>query len=183
MGDFTTDWFSGAIDGFERTLRRLPSPPRRILEIGSWEGRSACWFLDAFPEAHLTCVDTFEGSPEHVAAGLDIGATKDRFLRNTARFGDRVTLLEGTSSEVLFGLTPGSFDCIYVDASHTEDDTLTDLILAFNLLAPGGALLVDDYEQAAFPGVKRAVDKFAGAFANRIFIVLCEYQIHFLKRV
>ena len=184
MGDFTSDWFSGAIDGIERTFaQQQRPPPRRILEIGSWEGRSACWFLERFPEASITCVDTFEGSPEHVAAGLDIAATKSRFLKNTARFGDRVTLLEGKSSEMLFGLQPGSFECVYVDASHTEDDTLTDLVLAFLLLAPGGVLLVDDYAQPAFPGVKRAVDKFASTYSHRIRSVLCEYQVHFIKSV
>jgi predicted O-methyltransferase YrrM len=181
--EFTTDWFSTSIDGIQRTLRdyhRVSS----ILEIGSWEGRSACWFLDAFPGARITCVDTFKGSTEH--AGLDIDGVKTRFLKNTAVFGDRVTVREGESSKMLYGLEPESFDVIYVDASHTEQDTLIDLVLAFGLLKKGGILLIDDYAQPesarlSFPGVRAAVDKFALVFSDRIRSVLCEYQVHFVK--
>lgn len=178
--EFTSDWFSGAIDGIQRTLRDYcPHRVSNVLEIGSWEGRSACWFLDAFPEARITCVDTFAGSAEHV--GLDVGGIKQRFLKNTASFGDRVTIREGESSKMLYGLDPESFDVIYVDASHTEQDTLIDLVLAFGLLKKGGILLVDDYSQPAFPGVRAAVDKFALVFSDRIRSVLCEYQVHFIK--
>jgi predicted O-methyltransferase YrrM len=177
MGDFTSDWFSGAIPGVTETLKEIN--PKRFLEIGSWEGRSASWFLDTYPDSSIVCVDTFEGSPEH--QGLDVAATKDRFLKNMARFGDRVTLRQGTSARMLFGLEPESFDCVYVDGSHAEDDTLADLVMGFMLLAPGGALLVDDYAQTAFPGIRRAVDKFAATFSGRLRSVLCQYQVHFIK--
>jgi len=175
--EFTTDWFSGAIDGIRRSLHGIAVS--EILEIGSWEGKSACWFLDAFPQARITCVDTFQGSAEH--AGFDVESVKQRFYKNTATFGDRVIVREGESSKMLYGLEPESFDVVYVDASHTEQDTLVDLVLAFGLLKKGGVLLIDDYAQPAFPGVRAAVDKFAQVFSNRIRSVLCEYQVHFLK--
>jgi predicted O-methyltransferase YrrM len=181
--EFTSDWFSGAIHGVSRSLchAQTQAQPMRILEIGSWEGRSACWFLETFPEATIVCVDTFQGSEEHVAAGLDISGIKGRFLRNTAPHADRVTLLEGHSSSMLYGLEPCSFDCIYVDGSHTEQDTFMDLMLSWGLLKPGGILLVDDYDQPAFPGVRRAVDTFATVYSDRLRLLLREYQIHFLK--
>jgi predicted O-methyltransferase YrrM len=178
MGDFTSDWFSSSINGIRRTLESR-RPPKRILEIGSWEGRSACWFLETFPDSTITCVDTFEGSPEH--HDMDVAGIKARFLKNTARFGDRVTIRQGHSSRELYGLEPESFDLVYVDGSHAEDDTLMDLILSFGLLRPGGVLLIDDYGGTAFPGVRRAVDKFAAAFHKKIQSVLCEYQVHFVK--
>lgn len=173
---FTTDWFSGAIDGIERTLRGRN--PTEILEIGSWEGRSACWFLERFPEARLTCVDTFQGSVEH--EGMDVAGIKERFEHNTRPYADRLRVLEGESSKMLYVLPPESFDVVYVDGSHEEDDALMDLVLSFGLLRPGGVLLVDDYEGGNF-GVKAAVDAFASAFCNRVSCVLCEYQIHFVK--
>ena len=182
MGDFTSDWFSSAIPGIASTLRRLERQPSRFLEIGSWEGRSACWFMNSFPDASIVCVDTFEGSPEHYAAGLQVGEIKMRFMKNTAAFGDRVTVRQGHSSRMLFGLEPEFFDCIYVDGSHTEIDTLTDLVMSFNLLRPGGALLIDDFDQPAFPGVKAAVDAFAKAYSSRLEVVHVAYQVHLLKK-
>lgn len=176
---FTTDWFSSAVDGIERTLRRHCSMPTAILEIGSWEGRSACWFLDRFPDARITCVDTFEGAPGEYA-GLDVGGIKARFTHNMAEYGDRVTVRHGPSSRELYGLDPESFDVVYVDGSHAEDDALLDLVLSYGLLKPGGVMLVDDY-RGGHDGVRRAVDAFAAAFSTKIKRVLVEYQAHFVK--
>lgn len=176
MGDFTSDWFTTSIYGIQRTLKT--HDPKRILEIGSWEGRSACWFLETYPEATITCIDTFEGSPEH--DGMDVAGIKNRFLKNTEHCKDRVTIRQGLSSKMLYGLDPESFDLVYVDGSHDEDDTLMDLVLSYGLLKPGGILLVDDYA-GGFPGVRKAVDKFAAAFSKKIQSVLCEYQVHFIK--
>ncbi len=175
---FTADWFSGAIPGIQRSLAGIN--PKRFLEIGSWEGRSASWFLDTFPESTIVCVDTFQGSEEHHDAKLDVAGVKGRFHQNMSRFGTRVTVLEGPSWRKLFDLRPESFDCVYVDGSHTEHDTLSDLVMGYHLLAPGGILLVDDYNQPEFPGIRRAVDSFASAFGVQC--VLSDYQIHFCKR-
>lgn len=177
--DFTSDWFSHSVPAIQQSLRLLDRPPRQFLEIGSWEGRSACWVLETFPDATITCVDTFQGSPEHV--DLDVANIRDRFLRNTAAHASRVTLKQGTSSVQLFGLEPESFDVAYVDGSHEEDDVLADVVMSFLLLRRGGLLLVDDYANPAFPGIRRAVDKFASSFSGRIRSVFCGYQVHFLK--
>ncbi len=179
MGDYTSDWFSGAIPGIMRTLEGHNL--KKILEIGSWEGRSAVWFLESFPESKIVCVDTFQGSPEHHDADLDVAGTKGRFMNNTKRFGNRVVIRQGHSSEMLFGLEPNSFDLAYVDGSHTELDTMTDLVMSFNLLKAGGVMLIDDYDQPAFPGVRLAVDKFAAVYSKRIRSVFAGYQVHFVK--
>ncbi|HEX5106393.1 MAG TPA: class I SAM-dependent methyltransferase [Pirellulaceae bacterium] len=52
------------------------------------------------------------------------------------------------------------FDLVYVDGSHTLGDALTDLLLADLLLVPGGWLLVDDIDNADFPGVRTAWEHF-----------------------
>lgn len=180
--EFTTDWFSTAIDGIQRTMKCTGVNVRKILEIGSWEGRSATWFLETYPDASIVCVDTFRGSEEH--AGLDVDAVKRRFLNNTEIFGERVVLREGESSKVLFGLQPESFDVVYVDGSHAEHDVLMDLVMAFGLLKEGGVMLVDDYAHPEFYGVTAAVHAFVRAFASspvKPLVVLDEYQIHLLK--
>lgn len=174
---FTSDWFSSAIDGIERSLRSRA--PTSILEIGSWEGRSACWFLDRFPDARITCIDTFDGAPGEYT-DLDVAGVKSRFLHNVAEFGDRVTVRHGPSTRELYGLEPESFDVIYVDGSHAEADALLDLVLSYGLLKRDGVMLVDDY-RGGHEGVRRAVDAFAAAFAGKMRCVLLEYQAHFVK--
>ena len=74
---FTADWFSHN----ERMWRELfdkvgwHSPERELhaLEVGSWEGRSACWLLQNIlkhENSTLHCIDTWSGSAEHTAAQI-----------------------------------------------------------------------------------------------------------------
>ena len=56
--------------GPERQTGQAPrSPvPLHALELGSWEGSSACWLLAhvlRHPSSRLTCIDTFRGGREH----------------------------------------------------------------------------------------------------------------------
>jgi len=63
--EFSEDWFSNHIPSWRRVLERLK--PGRVLEIGSYEGRST-WFVietcSRFGALDLTCVDTWEGSAD-----------------------------------------------------------------------------------------------------------------------
>jgi predicted O-methyltransferase YrrM len=61
---FSYDWFSTRIPQWERQVagRFAGKPGLRFLEIGSFEGRSACWLLQNVltdPSVRLTCVDPF----------------------------------------------------------------------------------------------------------------------------
>ncbi len=46
------------------------------------------------------------------------------------------------------------FDVVYVDASHMAGDVLSDAVLAWKLLAPGGIMIFDDYAWSSlrYPG-------------------------------
>jgi Methyltransferase domain len=96
--------------------------PVRVLEIGSWEGRSALFFLNYFPASQLVCVDTFGGNIEHMRnphfAAL-IPETEQRFDANVAAFTGRVEKIKGTSADVLprLGIAGRRFNIVYVDAT------------------------------------------------------------------
>ena len=81
--------------------QHLRQAPVRVLEIGSWEGRSALFFLNYFPAGHLVCVDTFGGSVEHhlnpYFAAL-VPETERKFDANTAAFAGRFEKRKGPSS-------------------------------------------------------------------------------------
>src|SRR3954468_24495430 len=75
MPQFTEDWFSGHVPHWERLffgeLEWKPDAPRRLVEIGCFEGRSTLWFLENLlrhPESRIVCIDTFNGGTEHTSA-------------------------------------------------------------------------------------------------------------------
>jgi predicted O-methyltransferase YrrM len=150
-GAFTVKWFMPNIRKWEPLLRELDGKPSSILEIGSFEGLSACYFLWRLPLAHVTCIDTFEGSPEDFAYGHSVPNLEEVFDRNVALVDAvRVKKLTGTSGRRLVELAEeGSrFELVYVDGSHHGLDVLVDASLSWRLLRPGGVLIFDDYEWA-----------------------------------
>ena len=62
---FSTDWAAAHFFAWAELLHPLPDKPLRILEIGSWEGRSALFFLNYLPRSRITCIDPFGGNVEH----------------------------------------------------------------------------------------------------------------------
>ena len=152
--------------------------PRLIVEIGSWKGASAIHMADLCREfgldARIICVDTWLGSSEHVL-GLRPGWRESlrprhgypqlyyTFLANVLRCGhaSRIVPLPNTSDTAAVVLFEKGFrpDLIYIDAAHEEQAVYRDLKNYWSLLAPGGALLGDDF--AKYPAVQRAAQRFA----------------------
>src|SRR3989344_8187879 len=140
---FLTDWFSKQIPVWENHLAHLKGKPDlRFLEIGSFEGRSACWLLKnilTHASAKLTCIDPFpvigaETIRKYAQAHewqikepypecIDI---ERRFDANIAATGaaHKVIKRKGVSQETLRELPLHSFDVIYVDGSHFPPDAL-----------------------------------------------------------
>jgi hypothetical protein len=52
--DFTTDWTTAYFRGWADLLAARRHESLRVLEIGSWEGRSAILFLNYLPHCHIT---------------------------------------------------------------------------------------------------------------------------------
>src|SRR5947208_3404578 len=97
--EFSSDWTSGNFTMWRRVLSPLRDEPLRILEIGSWEGRSALFFLNFFKRSTIVCIDTFEGTPEEAAVYASLAAimrgVETRFDQNLAPFSDRVEKRKG----------------------------------------------------------------------------------------
>jgi predicted O-methyltransferase YrrM len=146
------DWFSPNIPLWTHLLQDLAGKPGlRLLEVGSFEGRSAVWMLENIltgEGSHLSCVDTFEGGEDH--EGMDLDRLEATFYENIGPWADKVTILKGRSGEQLRRLPPYSapgsgFDFIYIDGSHVAEDVLEDAVLVWPLLKVGGILAFDDY--------------------------------------
>jgi predicted O-methyltransferase YrrM len=185
MAGFTEDYFSHHIPHWERLffeeLRWDPEAPRRAVEIGSFEGRSALWLLANLlrhPDSRLACIDSFAGGAEHQPS--QVRGLYERFRANIEAGGDarKVEVLRGDSFSGLTRLIArgDAADLVYVDGSHEAPDVLADLVLGFRLLRPGGVLLCDDYqwsrEETARADVlgcpKLAIDAFTNIHRRRI---------------
>lgn len=186
---FTTDWSSGNFVHWARILDMFRDRETKVLEIGSWEGRSAIFFLELLPKSRLTCIDTFAGGPEY--SGLDdaVVSIEARFDANLAPYGDRVRKMKSRSVPVLDQLTQQNelFDVVYIDGSHARDDVLLDSLLAWRLLAPHGVCMWDDYTWGLpdVPSARRpqhAIDAFLDLHSDELQIIETSSQVAVEKR-
>ncbi len=183
---FSYDWVTPHTKEWEKDLQELKGRPDvRALEIGCFEGQSACWFLDnilTHPTSRLMCVDPFAVP----MATILLRFFETRFDENIASSGaaDRVTKLIGPSQVVVRTLQPAQFDFIYVDGSHKVGDVLQDAVLAWTVLRPGGIVMFDDYAlvddvaeglMARAPG--RALDAFMSILGSSATLMRRDWQL------
>jgi predicted O-methyltransferase YrrM len=148
---FSTDWTTDKFPLFTSLLSGRRDKILNVLEIGSWEGRSAIFFLNFFRHCRVTCIDTFAGSAELIenpAWSKFIPDCERRFDANIAEYGPRVEKIKARSCEALVRLATEfrRFDFIYVDGGHHSTDVYTDAALSWPMLVRGGILAFDDYE-------------------------------------
>ncbi|MGC4093802.1 MAG: class I SAM-dependent methyltransferase [Polyangiaceae bacterium] len=166
----TQDWFSGNIAVWQRLFAELSHKPGlRCLEIGSYEGLSACWLLEnvlTHETSRIICIDPFD-APGQLQA-------ERHFDRNVAATGlsHKLTKLKGFSKQALPLLAGSRFDIAYIDGSHHPTHVLEDALAVWPLLEPGALLVFDDYELGASypPELAREADPKPGIDAFLRFV-------------
>jgi predicted O-methyltransferase YrrM len=188
---FTTDFASAHFQTWADIFAPIKEQPLSILEIGSWEGRSAIFFLEFFAHSRLTCADTFEGGREHVRDPVfsqSLGGIEQRFDHNLSNYGARCEKMKMRSLPALDKLAESGrlFDLIYIDGSHQRDDVLLDSIMSWRLLAQGGHIIWDDYlwdtDRPSQEAPKQAIDTFLNLNRGKFTVVHLGYQI-IIRRV
>lgn len=154
---YTNNWFDSVAKKVWESL--IPQiKPKRILEVGSYEGASACYLINKLAQEspiEIHCIDTWEGGVEHQASDMDMVSVERRFHHNTkiaisrATHKVELTVHKGPSDFCLAKLISQNrgnyFDFIYIDGSHQAPDVLSDAVLGFRLLKVGGIVAFDDY--------------------------------------
>ncbi|HEX5392825.1 MAG TPA: class I SAM-dependent methyltransferase [Rhodocyclaceae bacterium] len=187
--EYTTSWFMHNRPAWVQICNLLK--PRRFLEIGSFEGQSACFVIEAMgamQPVDVVCIDTWQGGVEHDKSGM--GEVEARFDRNiqlaTSRSAHPVSVLKKKKlsldalAELLVAGQGGTFDLIYVDGSHQAADVLADAVLAFRLLRLGGVVIFDDYawsrqeegQEDLLDEPKIAIDSFVNVYRRKLRILL-----------
>lgn len=183
---FTTDWTTPRLQSWAMVLGQRREQISTALEIGCWEGRSSIFFLNYFPNCALTCVDTFEGSPELQQTpqwSRSLEGLEARFDANVAPFGFRVEKIKASSTTALgnLALSRRRFDFIYIDGSHHARDVFTDAALSWPMLLPGGIMVFDDYEWTMLGNEierpKLGVDAFLSSYAGHYRELHRGYQV------
>jgi predicted O-methyltransferase YrrM len=132
------------------TCARALPVPSRIVEIGSFHGRSTTVLgLAARDGVEIVAIDPHVGSdrgPEEYAEDRDTGDADTRTFRATlerAGLGDRVRHVRLRSQDAL-GAVDGPVDLLFVDGAHRYAPALDDLERWGARVAPGGTMLVHD---------------------------------------
>ena len=122
-----------------------------ILEVGCFEGLSACYLSDNFLNSEgsmLHCVDPWfpSGSVEGITSKCITEMTPKMFQRNVSKSNnpDRVKTYTMTSDE-FFKTNTEMFDVIYIDGNHAEDYIKRDIENAFKFCKKGGVIWFDDF--------------------------------------
>lgn len=165
---FSTDW-SQSIAHWPQLFAEsglIGKPDLHFLEVGCFEGRTTLWLFEHVltdPSAEMFVIDPFTAGSQQSA----------RFEANLAAYRTRLLVVRGRSETVLLEkrkLFP-LFDFIYIDGSHEARDVLSDCVLTWPLLKPGGRVVFDDYywpEMPALDAPTIAVDAFVACYEREI---------------
>lgn len=176
--DFTEDWSSASFPLWAKVASPLKEKSSKILEIGSFEGRSAIFWLEFLPGCSLTCIDHFADTKWRVGSEIE-----SRFDKNLSPYAARFTKVKAPSAVALSSLvTEGAkFDLIYIDGSHYRDNVLIDALLSWKLIDVGGLIIFDDYlldlDRSASERPKDAIDYFLQSHTGEFRELVRGYQI------
>jgi len=194
---FTSDWFSDKINNFTFLINHINFMEEnfKILEIGSYEGRSTIWMIENIinktKNGKIYCIDTWKSTineKEHEYIREQI-KEKDIlyhiFLYNTKNFANKIHIIREDSRKALKNINE-KFDFIYLDCDHRRHRCLEDLILSIVLLKVDGIILIDDYlyksgneEDENTP--RGAINIFERIYKNYIKLIFLNYQACYKK--
>jgi predicted O-methyltransferase YrrM len=153
---FTEEWFSdAACDVLGALAAKVRMLRGRIVEIGSWEGKSTCALANASFPGVVHAIDTWAGSPgessEQLAAERDVYET---FTRNVAELTQGNVRPHRTNWRDYF--RHAAFPCrlVFIDAEHTYREVFDTITKVRPLMVPGGVICGDDWHH---PPIRQAV--------------------------
>jgi glycosyltransferase involved in cell wall biosynthesis/ADP-heptose:LPS heptosyltransferase/predicted Zn-dependent protease/GT2 family glycosyltransferase len=174
--DTITPWFDAAtfLNWFARAFR-----PRTYLEVGVRRGRSMAQVLVESPATQAFGFDLWIPDYGSVPSqGIHTTNPGPDFVRSELRklgVANPPALIVGDSHETLPKFfadpkSPAQFDLIFIDGDHARDGAKLDLSLAFDHLAPGGALVFDDIDNPSHLDLRDLWNEYKAKFPDHLFI-------------
>ena len=185
------NWFLGnkTQDDFEKLLVQFKGKPNlKFLEIGSFCGNSAAWTLQNIltdKTSSLTCVDPWNGNVAHEA--FDFSDVEAAFDEQLEPFKDQLIKQKAYSDEWLMKNRSQQYDFIYIDGDHMPQAFMSDALLSWELLKPGGIMAIDDYEwthpRGARYNPKAAIDMFVNMYSEHLEVIEKGWQVWIRKDI
>lgn len=143
-----------------------------FVEIGVWKGKSAAFMavelINANKNIRFDCVDTWEGSEEHITPGSEFfepNLVNDKdwlykhFLENIAPVQHIINPIRKSSLEAVSLYKDNSLDFVFIDASHDYENVLKD-IQAWYPKIKSDIGIISGHDYSWGPEVKKAVHDF-----------------------
>jgi len=153
------DWFT--YPNLYKSMVERATDFSHFVEVGSWKGRSASFMAVEIANSNkkikFDCVDTWEGSVEHV--DYDVIVEKklyDVFKSNIEPVKFFINPVKMASLDAVNLYEDESLDFVFIDASHEYEDVKNDILAWLPKVKKGGVIAGHDYSDA-WPGVVNAV--------------------------
>jgi predicted O-methyltransferase YrrM len=158
---FTENWFSdGACRLLADLVRHTEGVEGRIVEIGSWEGKSTAALANAVFPSVVHAVDTWEGSPGEISEAL--AKERDvygRFTENMAALTQGNVEAHRSDWRDYLAADRSPIRFCFIDATHTYEEVRDNLRAVLPLIVKGGVICGDDVHHEP---VQRAVIEVLG---------------------
>lgn len=146
-------------------MARLANP-KRIFEIGTFNGYTALHFAMNAPEAEVYTLDLAPNSS--VALTTTVG--DDQFVGGSMKRGllfegreeaGRIHPLYGDSATFDFSIFRGKIDFFFIDGSHSYEYVRNDSLKALECCHPGSVIAWHDYGRRGINGVSHWLHEFS----------------------
>jgi hypothetical protein len=131
-------------------------------EIGVCKGKFSRVFCWNIPDVSLYGIDTWTSDPNDPGDEGELNESNYAHAKKILK-PFKVTLLRKTSMEALNDFKDNSLDFVYIDANHTFDYAMRDIIEWSRKVKSGGIVSGHDYYRIKGFGVILAVDTYVKA--------------------
>lgn len=183
---YTQNWF--LISEIKRDILHYVNKKQKynILEIGCFEGLSACGFSDNIldhKESTLDCVDPFvlSGTNSKITTTCVTSDTELMFRKNInlSKNSKKITFHKMTSDD-FFLTNKKLFNFIYIDGCHELEFIINDMENSFKCLEQNGIMWMDDYGGGGGK-IKIYMDRFLEKYKGQYNIIHKNYQLAIRK--
>ena len=183
--NYTKKWFIGSDLEMNLFKHFEQDQVNNILEIGSFEGLSGCWFSDYFldnEKSTLFCVDPFLVTGKKETATTIVRTNTETLFRENIKKSKnyKKCSIYKMSSKQFFKQNNLFFNLIFIDGSHHPEDIYFDMKCSFDLLTNDGVMWMDDYKQNN--DTKMAMNKFLEEKKGLYELLHKRYQLAIRKK-
>jgi len=181
---YTKGWFINS--ELHRNLHKFTNTHDiyNVLEIGCFEGLSACFLSTCLLNNKLStldCVDPYitSGTDSEITSQCISDKTYERFLQNIKNSNNyEKTNFHRLTSDDFFIENKKEFNFIYVDGCHEPDYLTRDVENSFNCLKINGIMWMNNYGGGKPPGTcKKVIDNALTKYTGMYEIIHNHYQL------